>query len=219
MDKQVVVGYRDWCWEKKCHAAVSALERTGFKAKFMPDSEAAREYILEHLGDAKSVGFGGSMSVAVLNLTKELAARGCEILNHGFPDLSPEQRLEIMRKQLTCDLFLTGTNALSMDGALVNIDGIGNRVNALTFGPKKAIVLVGRNKIVEGDVAAAVAKVHEFAAPANAHRLGYKTPCGESGICVNCSVPERICRAVSVLERKPFMSDIHVLVVNEVLGL
>lgn len=208
-----------WTWEKKCLKAVASLEKNGFTARYCETGAAAAEYILAEAGDAHSIGFGGSMSVRDLEVEPRLLEMGKEILNHGAPGLAPEQRLEIMRRQLTCDLFLSGTNALTLSGFLVNIDAIGNRVGSMFFGPRKVIVVAGRNKLVDGDITAAMQRVKDWASPPNARRLNYKTPCSETGFCCDCTSPERICRVVTVLERKPKFTDLRVLVVNEDMGL
>ena len=125
----------------------------------------------------------------------------------------------MMRRQLTCNPFLTGCNAVTLSGCLVNIDATGNRVASMSFGLKKVIVVAGRNKLVDGDVAAAIKRVKECTAPPNARRLGFNTPCAKTGFCSDCRSPDRICRVTAVIERKPRLADLRVLVVNEDLGL
>lgn len=208
-----------WTMEKKCHTVVEALTKRGFTAQFCATGEEAATYILAQAKEARNVGFGGSLSVADLKLAPLLAEQGKEIINHGFPDLTPEQRMTAMRRQLTCDLFLTGTNAVTLDGLLVNIDGNGNRVASMMFGPKKVIVVVGRNKIVDGSVEDALARIKAWASPPNAMRLNKQTPCAVTGLCSDCDAPQRICRITTILERKPTLTDLHVLVVNEDMGL
>jgi hypothetical protein len=208
-----------WTWEKKCLKAVESLKMNGFTALYCPTGTEAAEYILAESGDAHNVGFGGSMTIRDLAVEPRLLEMGKEILNHGAPGLAPEERLEIMRRQLTCDLFLSGTNALTLSGFLVNIDAIGNRVGSMFFGPRKVIVVAGRNKLVDGDIPAAIRRVKDWASPPNARRLNYKTPCSETGFCCDCTTSERICRIISVLERKPKFTDLRVLVVNEEMGL
>jgi L-lactate utilization protein LutB len=209
----------NWTMEKKCNKVVEGLAKRGFKAQYCVNGQEAATYILAQAKEAQNVGFGGSLSVADLDLTLVLAEQGKEIINHGFPNLTPEQKVVAMRRQLTCDLFLTGTNAVTLDGILVNIDGNGNRVGAMIFGPKKVIVVVGRNKIVEGSVEDALARIKEMASPPNAMRLSKQTPCATTGICSDCDSPQRICRITTILDRKPGLTDIHVLVVNEDMGL
>lgn len=208
-----------WTMEKKCHQVVESLAKRGFKAHFCATGQEAATYILAQAQDAQNVGFGGSLSVADLNLTIPLTEQGKEIINHGFPNLTPEQKVVAMRRQLTCDLFLTGTNAVTLEGILVNIDGNGNRVGAMIFGPKKVIIVVGRNKIVDGSAEDAIARIKEWASPPNAMRLSKQTPCAVTGICSDCDSPQRICRVTTILDRKPTLTDIHVLVVNEDMGL
>jgi len=208
-----------WTWEKKCLKAVESLEKNGFTAVYCKTGAAAADYILAEASDVHSIGFGGSMSIKDLAVEPLLLEKGKEILNHGAPGLAAEERLQIMRRQLTCDLFLSGTNALTLSGFLVNIDAIGNRVGSMFFGPGKVIVVAGRNKLVDGDLATAIQRVKDWASPPNARRLNYKTPCAETGFCCDCTSPERICRVVTVLERKPKFTDLRVLVVNEEMGL
>jgi len=209
----------NWTMEKKCRKVIEGLAKRGFNAQFCASGAEAGAYILAQAKEAQTIGFGGSLSVADLNLTMDLAEQGKEILNHGFPNLTPEQKVATMRRQLTCDLFLTGTNAVTLDGILVNIDGNGNRVNAMIFGPKKVIVVVGRNKIVEGSVEDAIVHIKAWASPPNAMRLSKQIPCAVTGICCDCDSPQRICRVTTILDRKPTLTDIHVLVVNEDMGL
>jgi hypothetical protein len=207
-------------WEagKKLETAVKHLVENGFSAEICADRESAAGRIEEEAVGARTIGFGGSVTLNELGFPGRLASKGFECLLHGLPGLSPEERVAIMRRQLTCDLFLSGTNAVTLDGKLVNVDMNGNRVNAMTFGPKKVIVVAGANKLAE-NVEAALRRIRSWSAPANAHRLGRKTPCAMTGECVRCASPERICRITHVLEKRPPAADIRVLLVGEALGL
>jgi hypothetical protein len=209
----------DWAFEQKSRKAVEALRKNGFTAELFPTRAEAAEYIVREAGSASSVGFGGSLSIAEMDLIERLRTAGKELLIHGVPGLSLEERVAIMRRQLTCDLFLAGTNALTLSGCLVNIDATGNRVGSMLFGPKKVIVVAGRNKLVDGDVAEAMRRVKRDSSPPNAKRLSFKTPCATTGFCSDCNSPDRICRVTTVIDRKPRLTDLHVLVVNEDLGL
>jgi hypothetical protein len=209
----------DWTWEKKCLELVENLKQKHFTAVYCATAADAAKYILEQAATAKSVGLGGSLSVADLEITDTLAGQGKEILNHGAPGLSPEQRQELMRRQQTCDLFLSGTNAVTLDGCLVNIDGTGNRVAAMIYGPAKVIVVAGRNKIVEGGIKDAIKRIKDKSAPPNAMRLDRQTPCAATGFCADCDSPQRICHVTTVIDSKPSTTDLHVVVVNEDMGL
>ncbi|MFO7936612.1 MAG: lactate utilization protein [Kiritimatiellia bacterium] len=209
----------DWLTGQKCKALVDVLTEKHFTAVYCESSKDAVSYILKEAESAGSIGFGGSLSIADLQIEDTLRQAGKEILNHGNPELSSEQKHEITLRQQTCDLFLSGTNAATLDGCLVNIDGRGNRVSAMIFGPKKIIVVVGRNKIVEGDFVDGIERVKNVSAPPNARRLNKKTPCAESGFCADCDSPDRICHVTSVIDSKISGSDFHILVVNEDMGL
>ena len=207
-----------WSHEKKCLKAVESLTNNGFAAAYCATPQEASEIIITEAGTARTVGFGGSMTIVGLGVEARLREMGKEILNHGSPALSRDEKMEIMRSQLTCDLFLSGTNALTLSGQLVNIDATGNRAAAMFFGPRKVIVVAGRNKLVDGTVQDAVTRVKNWATPPNAKRLNFKTPCASSGFCSDCNSPDRLCRIITVLERKPRFTDVRVLVVNADLG-
>jgi L-lactate utilization protein LutB len=209
----------DWSFEQKCEKAVESLGKNGFTAVYCKTARQAFDYIVTAAESAATIGFGGSLSVVDLKVAARLREMGKEMLNHAMPGLSLEERLAIMRRQLTCDLFLTGTNAVTLTGFLVNIDATGNRVGSMFFGPQKVIVVAGRNKLVDGDVAAAVKRIKDSASPPNARRLNYNTPCAKTGFCCDCSSPDRICRITTVIDRKPRLTDVHVLVINEDMGL
>jgi hypothetical protein len=207
-----------WSHEQKCLKAVDALVKNGFGAAYCATPQGAFDYIVREAADASTVGFGGSMSIVSLEIEARLREQGKEILNHANPALSRDERLDIMRRQLTCDLFLSGTNALTLSGELVNIDATGNRVAAMFFGPRKVIVVAGRNKLVDGTSREAIVRVKNWATPPNSRRLKFKTPCASTGFCSDCNSPDRLCRVTTIIDRKPRFTDIRVLVVNADLG-
>lgn len=211
----------EWAgWEvsRRLEAAAAALERNEFRVRICRDGGEAVARVLEEVADASTVGFGGSVTLGELGLPGRVAELGKRCLVHGAPGLSVDERLAVMRAQLTCDVFLTGANAVTLDGKLVNVDATGNRVGAMTFGPKKVVVVAGANKLA-ADVDEALQRVKAWAAPPNARRLAFRTPCAETGLCSDCRSPERICRVVHVLERRPRLTDVRVLLVAEALGL
>lgn len=209
----------NWSYQQRCQRAVESLVKNGFTALYCPTALAASDYILAEAAEAGSIGFGGSLSVADLEVAAKLKEKGKELLMHSDPGLTPEERRTVMRRQLTCDLFLTGTNALTLTGCLVNIDATGNRAAAMFFGPQKVIVVAGRNKLVDGDIGDAVRRIKGCASPPNARRLNFNTPCAQTGFCCDCNSPDRICRITTVIDRKPRQTDLRVLVVNEDMGL
>ncbi len=207
-----------WSYEQKCQKAVASLEKHDFTALYCETREDAFNYIISEGEKASTIGFGGSMSIVSLGVEAKLKEMGKEILNHGNPSLSRDERVEIMRRQLSCDLFLSGCNALTLEGELVNIDATGNRVAAMFFGPKKVIVVAGRNKLVDGDITDAIKRVKNYATPPNSKRLNFRTPCASTGLCGNCDSPDRLCRVTTIIDRRPRFTDLHVLVVNQDIG-
>ncbi len=207
-----------WTHEQKCLKAVESLVKNGFRAVYCPTPQEVCDCIVQEAAEAASVGFGGSMSIVGLGVESRLREQGKEILNHADPALSRDEKMGVMRRQLTCDLFLTGTNALTISGELVNIDATGNRVAAMFFGPHKVIVVAGRNKLVDGSAQDAIQRVKNWATPPNAKRLNFKTPCASTGFCSDCNSPDRLCRVTSIIDRKPRFTDVVVLVVNADLG-
>lgn len=207
-----------WLGEKLCKKTVAALNNNRFKAEYCENAEVAKKRALELAAGATTVGFGGSRSITDLELADELAATGATILNHGNPELSPEEKMALMKQQQTCSVFFSSANAITLDGTIVNIDGVGNRVSAMIFGPEKVIIIAGSNKLVDGDICDAIKRIKFFACAPNTFRLGKKTPCAETGVCVNCNSPERICNVTTILEKCPRLTDIYVLVVNEDMG-
>jgi hypothetical protein len=208
---------REWHDEAIAGRVVAALKRNGFEAVYFPRREEAAKFVLGFVGPGMSVGFGGSETIRELGIAEQARAQGAEILDHGRPDLSPEARQDVRRRELVCDLFLSSANAITLDGCLVNVDGNGNRVAALAFGPKKVIVVAGVNKICS-DVDAAFERIRIYASPMNNKRLGLANPCTATGICMDCDAGSRICRIYSVLRKRPLSADFTVALVGESLG-
>lgn len=206
-----------WQYETLGKAAREALERNFFDARYVATGAEAIDAIAALVKPGMRVGFGGSMSVKGLGAQDRVRELGAVVLDHNAPGLDPASKLEILRAQLTCDLFVSGSNALTLDGELVNMDANGNRVGALSFGPRKVVVVVGANKIVR-DLEEALARIETLAAPRNNKRLDRPNPCVKTGICMDCMGESRSCRILQVLSRRPALSDFTVIVVGEALG-
>ena len=205
-----------WQLELRAKKCVDALRKNGFDALYASTEGEVREKVLQACDAAETIGFGGSLSIAEMGIHDAVAGTGKKVFDHsrGAAEAKAAARLG----QLTCDLFLTGTNAVTLDGCLVNLDMNGNRTNAMTFGPKKVLVVAGGQKVV-ADVTDAIRRIKTTAAPRNTKRLGLGTPCATSGFCENCDHPQRICRVYSMIERRPPNSDITVLLCGEPMGL
>jgi len=207
-----------WKYEQKCLKTIESLKKNAFTAQYFPDRDKAIEYIKSIVSSAKTIGIGGSMTATQLGLQDIFVGLGKEVYNHNLPGLTPPEKLEIMRKAILTDVYFCGANAITINGEIVNIDATGNRVGTMLFGPKKVIVVAGRNKIIEGDITFAIKRVKDWASPPNAKRLNFKTPCAETGFCSNCNSPDRICRIITIIERKPRLTDFEVILINEDLG-
>ncbi len=206
-----------WFDKLRVERTLAALKKNRFDARFvqMP-ADAVRE-IFTMIPDGATVGVGGSMTLSQIGFFQEATAHHITLLNPS-PQPSFEEFLRMRRQILLADVFLTSTNAVTEDGKLYNIDGTGNRVAAMTFGPRKVIVVAGVNKIVT-DIDDAMKKVQSRTAPMNAKRLALKTPCAETGECADCSSPQRICNTYVVTAKKPTSTDVTVLLVGQLLGL
>jgi hypothetical protein len=196
---------------------IEALQKNRFGAEYFRTTQDALAKLFETIPQDATVGVGGSWTLIQLGLVEKLEARGNTVYCHHKPGLTPEEVLDLRRKQLTCDVFLTSTNAITEDGRLVNTDATGNRVAAMTFGPKKVIILTGANKIVK-DLDEAQERIRSIAAPLNNKRLKRPNPCVNTGYCVDCQGPTRLCNITTVLHKRPPASDINVWVVDEELG-
>lgn len=206
-----------WHGETLGRKACEALQRNGFEARYVPTGAEALGILAGFATPGMKVGFGGSMTLREIGAPERIRALGAEVLDHNEPGLEEKRKLEIRRAQLTCDLFLSGSNAVTLEGEIVNVDGAGNRVAALSFGPRKTVVVVGVNKIVR-DLDEAMDRIGTTAAPRNNRRLERPNPCVKTGTCQDCQGPTRICRITHILRRKPMGSDFTVLVVGERLG-
>jgi LUD domain len=203
--------------DQRCQKAVEKLRSHDFDAIYVKTKGEAAQEILKHVTPDTKIGVGGSITLRELGVLDTLKARGNKVYDHWTPGLSREQSLEIRKAEMTSDLFLSSSNAVTLTGELVNIDGFGNRVNAMTFGPGKVILVAGYNKIV-GNVDEAIKRVRNEATPPNARRLNVDVPCANLGWCVDCNSPNRVCRVIVIHERKPMFTDILVILVGEDLG-
>lgn len=208
---------QNWHKETIGKKVVDALVKNEFDARYFSTLQEAAAFILNHIEPGTKVGFGGSMTINSMAIQEKVKAAGGTVIDHGSPDLTMEEMIAAAREELVSDLFLCSSNAVTLDGMLVNIDGMGNRVSAMSFGPKKVIVVVSTDKICK-DEKAAFGRLEEVAAPMNNKRLDMQNPCTRTGTCMNCQAKTRICRVYSVLRKKPMLTDITVVVVGESAG-
>ena len=214
MDK---LDYKQWLGQKQAEKCVDNLNKHGFEALFFSNCTQARFHILKAVSGYDSFGFGGSDTTRQLDIMDTLKQQKKIVYDHWQKDLSPEASLNIRRKQSACDCFFCSANAISITGEIVNVDGVGNRTNAMSFGPAKVMIIAGINKLTM-DLPTALQRVRDIAGPMRAKSLNMQTPCAETGICTDCNSPQRICRITTILHRKPMLTDITVIIINEALG-
>lgn len=180
--------------ERLAQKMIKNLERRHFEACYCKTSEEAVKKVLELIPEGSSITWGGSATIRETGITKALHEGNYIVMDRDeAPDREAAQ--EIYRKAFCCDYYLSSANAISEDGVIVNIDGNGNRVAAITFGPKKVIFVIGMNKVAQ-DVQSALARARSTASPINAARFDIKTPCQADGMCHNCNSAECICNYI-----------------------
>ncbi|BBO91230.1 lactate utilization protein [Desulfosarcina ovata] len=211
------LAYEQWLWEKTAQRCISNLNKNDFDAHYFLDVETAANRILEMVKPYASFGFGGSSTTRRLGVLEALRDEGKTIHDHWQAGLTKAEDLEIRLAQGRCDCFFCSANAISATGEIVNVDGIGNRTNAMTFGTRKVIIVAGMNKVTV-DLESALKRIRQVAAPMRARSLNMKTPCAESGVCSDCRSPQRICRVTTILHRKPSLTDISVFLIGQSLG-
>lgn len=199
---------------EKLQKVAEALKNHGFKTQLFDTAEKAKQAALLLIGDG-SVGFGGSMTINDLNIYEDLQKNGNKVYWHW--KVPPEERVALFPIANSADTYICSSNAVLEGGALLNIDGNGNRVSSMYCGPKQVIVIVGKNKIA-ATYEEGIERIKKYACPPNGKRLGLQTPCALTDKCTDCSSPQRMCNVTVLLERPGLVKNIHVFLVNEDLG-
>ena len=208
-------------WQTRLADLKNELEDNNFEVYMADNGSEAKRIVLEEIlpkTGPKSVAWGGSMTFLATGLYEAIKEdSGIEILDTFDRSISREEMVERRRQALLVDLFITGTNAVTESGQLVNLDMIGNRIGGITFGPKSVVILVGRNKIVP-DLDEAMARIKDYVAPVNAMRLDIKTPCVKTSYCDECNSPQRICNTWAITEKCFPKGRVKIVLINEDLG-
>ena len=208
-------------WQLRMEHLKSALENNNFEVYLADRTEDAAGIVTGTILPAvkpASMSWGGSRTFVECGLYRELRGMAdIRVIDTYDTSLSDDQKMEQRRQALLVDLFFTSTNAVTERGHLVNLDMIGNRIAALTFGPKFVVVLIGRNKIVP-DLETAWDRVKNYAAPVNTMRLEKKTPCQKTSFCQDCKSPDRICNTWTITEKSFPKKRVKIVLINEDLG-
>ena len=209
-------------WQIRLANLRDALEANNFEVFIADDGAEARKIVLETIipsVGARRISQGDSLTCSDAGLFEAIESDPeLEFLEPFGEGLSFEEMAERLRQTLMVDLFITGTNAITEAGQLVNLDMIGNRVGGITFGPKAVVILVGRNKVVP-NLEAAMDHIKNYTAPVNAMRLDKRTPCVKTAVCMECKGPDRICNVWTVHEKSYPKGRVKVILINEDLGL
>ena len=195
---------------------IKNLQRRHIEGFYCPSGEEAVKKVSELIADGSTVTWGGTMTVRDLGIPEHLKSRGTlEVIDRDLAE-TLEERQAMYLRAFSADIYLSSANAISEDGVIVNIDGAGNRVAAITWGPKKVIFVIGLNKVTQ-TVEAALSRARGTASPINSARFDIKTPCKADGVCHNCNSPECICNYVHFLRNSP-KGRHTVILVGENLG-
>ena len=210
-------------WRLRLDSCKQALEKNNFKAFVARDAQAAKNLTLQQILpglDVRSAAWGDSMTMLATGILDDIKKLVNVHLLQTFADDTPRREIiERRRQALLVDLFLSGSNAVTESGQLVNLDMVGNRVAPIAFGPRHVILYIGRNKIT-ADLTTAMQRVKQVAAPMNAIRHpNLKTPCQKTGRCMDCNSPDRICNVWSIVEKSYPRHRIQVVLINADLGL
>ena len=203
-------------YDKRGEILVKNLTSHGFEAYYCENKEAALAKALELIPKGATVGWGGAMSAQQIGLLEAMNAGEYNAIDRDKAP-NPEEREKAMHACLQAEYFITGANALSIDGQMVNIDGVGNRVGAIVYGPKYIVVIAGMNKVTDS-LESAVIRARTVAAPANKQRFPLQTPCAVTGVCGNCKT-EGICNQLLITRNSKPIGRIKVILVGEDLGL
>ena len=203
-------------YEKRAQVLVKNLKSRHFEAYYCPDSASALAKALELIPEGASVGWGGAMSAQQIGLIDAVKSGNFAAIDRDAAT-TPEERTQALKRCLTADVFLCGANALSLDGQMVNIDGTGNRVAAIAYGPDTILVIAGMNKVCD-TLDDAVTRARTVAAPMNKQRFPFKTPCEVTGACADCKSEESICNQILITRNCRPAGRIKFVLVGEELG-
>ena len=203
-------------YENLADTLIEKFNTRGIEGYYVDNKEEALAMVKRFLTPGCSIAWGGSETLKEIGLFEYLEKSDYELIDRSVAK-TPEEQREIYGKTVMSDVYFMSSNAITMNGELINIDGNGNRVACLIYGPRNVVIVAGMNKIVT-DVETGIARVRNFASPPNTVRLGLKTPCAEYGRCGNCLQEDCICCEIVVTRKSRQVNRIKVILVGEELG-
>ncbi|MCI8991257.1 MAG: LUD domain-containing protein [Eubacterium sp.] len=204
-------------YEHKAQTIIKQLEKRRMEGYYFAGSAEAVKFANSLVKDGASVSFGGSATLNETGMTDSLRARKTLTIYDRSAAASKEEISAVYHNALSCDTYFMSTNAITLDGQLVNVDGTGNRVAALIYGPKQVVILAGMNKVVR-TTEDGISRVHNIASPPNCIRLGRNTPCAATGMCADCLGEDCICSQTVITRRSGERGRIKVILIGEELG-
>ncbi len=210
------MSFKQQYYENLAESIIEKFNLRGIEGYYCADREEANTKAKRFLTPGCSISWGGSMTIQEIGLIDDLKEADYTIYDRAQA-VTPEEKKEMFSKIVTSDFYFMSSNAITLNGELVNIDGAGNRVACLCHGPEHVVIVAGMNKIVP-DVKSGIARVHNMAAPPNALRLGLNTPCGEYGRCADCLAKDCICAHTVVTRFSRVPGRLKVILVGEELG-
>lgn len=200
----------------KINKIIENFRQRNIDAAYFHSLGEAKERILDLIPNDTSIGIGNSQTLKTMKISQTLSARGNIVYDKTFAKTKEESK-RLKRESLLAEWYITGSNAISIDGHIVNIDHSGNRVAAMIYGPEKVLIVIGTNKI-EDTLDAAIQRARNHAAPLNAKRAGFNPPCIELNRCIDCKTNDRVCYNLVVIEGQHIKDRMKVFIVNEDLG-
>lgn len=203
-------------YQHQATSIIKSLLKRGMQGYYFEDKQVACDFVNQQIADHSTVSWGGSLSLSQTGIKQSLLQRQVTVFDIAEAK-NEQQKHDIRYQALDSDYYLMSTNAITLDGELVNIDGLGNRVGALAYGPKNIIVVAGMNKVVT-DALTGIDRIRNFASPPNCNRLDKKTPCSVVGYCKDCYVDDCICGQIVITRKSYIKNRIMVVLVGEELG-
>ena len=203
--------------EQRIEQTIKQLNRNNMAGYFVQDFQELQSLLTQLIPEGSTVGSGDSVTLEQAGVFEFLRNGNYHFLDKFSPTLTREDKRKLYLKNFSTDTFITGTNAVTLDGKLFNIDGNGSRVAPMLYGPDQVIVVVGINKLSD-NVEEAIQRTRQIAAPLDAKRLGKETPCASLGRCIDCKHPQRICNDFVLITGQFSKGRIKVIIVNKVLG-
>jgi len=215
-DKKLIEARR-WHAEKRIQETIHAIDKNNMEGIYVKDREEALNEILKRIPPNATVSHGGSYTLQEVGINEILRKGEYRYLRREIPANEKEDH-DIQIKGFSSDVYLTSVNAITTAGELMALDGFGNRVACLLFGPRKVLVVAGKNKIVNS-LDDGIRRIKEYVAPIHVKRRGWDLPCTKTGICVECRDPKRICNKLAILQYERDRERITVILVGEDLGI